>query len=190
MNINPIISNYLLIIAGIYLLIMLWRGYVNGLVLELAKILTLVVTLILAYYIAGFLKDKINIYHTVSNEFSPDILNQFIIFVVSALIIYIILRAGRSYLKRINDIAVIGWLNAFGGMIIALFKSLIVIAIIITIICSPVFKNGNEIVDNSNLKFYKDEIRNHISSIDQLFNVFEQIESVRNGFDIDNIIGE
>lgn len=147
------------IILGILLLLGLWKGFNNGLLVELASILALIAGIYGAIhfsYIAGdYLTQQMNWEERYVNLTA---------FVITFIVIVIAVHFAGKLLTKVANIALLGLLNKIAGAIFGALKVVVILGAIL------VFFNRV----NSNLKFVSEEAQNQ--SI--LFNPIKEIGAV------------
>lgn len=147
------------IILGILLLLGLWKGFNNGLLVELASIVALIAGIYGAIhfsYIAGdYLTQQMNWEERYVNLTA---------FVITFIVIVIAVHFAGKLLTKVANIALLGLLNKIAGAIFGGLKVAVILGAIL------VFFNRV----NSNLKFVSEEAQNQ--SI--LFNPIKEIGAV------------
>lgn len=147
------------IILGILLLLGLWKGFNNGLLIELASIVALIAGIYGAIhfsYIAGdYLTKQMNWEERYVNLTS---------FVITFIIIVFAVHFAGKLLTKVANIALLGLLNKIAGAVFGALKVAVILGAIL------VFFNRV----NSNLRFISEEAQNE--SI--LFNPIREIGAV------------
>ena len=147
------------IILGILLLLGLWKGFNNGLLIELASIVALIAGIYGAIhfsYIAGdYLTEQMNWEERYVNLTS---------FVITFIIIVLAVHFAGKLLTKVANIALLGLLNKIAGAVFGALKVAVILGAIL------VFFNRV----NSNLRFISEEAQNE--SI--LFNPIREIGAV------------
>lgn len=147
------------IILGILLLLGLWKGFNNGLLIELASIVALIAGIYGAIhfsYIAGdYLTEQMNWEERYVNLTS---------FIITFIIIVIAVHFAGKLLTKVANIALLGLLNKIAGAVFGGLKVAVILGAIL------VFFNRV----NSNLRFISEEAQNE--SI--LFNPIKEIGAV------------
>lgn len=121
--------NFLDIIIFIPLIWGAFRGFKNGLVIEIASLAGLILGIYAAIhfsgYAAGFLSDNFNIGDTYLNIFA------FILtFIVVVLVVYLI----GKILEKLIDIIMLGFLNRIAGLLFGFLKWAFILSILIYVI--------------------------------------------------------
>lgn len=147
------------IILGILLLLGLWKGFNNGLLVELASIVALIAGIYGAIhfsYIAGdYLTQQMNWEERYVNLTA---------FVITFIVIVIAVHFAGKLLTKVANIALLGLLNKIAGAIFGALK--------VSVILGAILVFFNRV--NSNLKFVSEEAQNQ--SI--LFNPIKEIGAV------------
>lgn len=144
------------IILGILLLLGLWKGFNNGLLVEIASIVALIAGIYGAIhfsYIAGdYLTEQLNWqerYVTLTS------------FVITFIVIVIAVHFAGKLLTKVANVALLGLLNKIAGAIFGALKVAVIIGAIL------IFFNRV----NKNLKFVSEEAQNE----SVLFNPIKEI---------------
>lgn len=147
------------IILGILLLLGLWKGFNNGLLIELASIVALIAGIYGAIhfsYIAGdYLTEQMNWEERYINLAA---------FIVTFIVIVIAIHFAGKLLTKVANIALLGLLNKIAGAVFGTLKVAVILGAIL------IFFNRV----NSNLKFISEEAQNE----SVLFNPIKEIGAV------------
>lgn len=147
------------IILGILLLLGLWKGFNNGLLIEVASIVALIAGIYGAIhfsYIAGdYLTEQMNWEERYINLTA---------FVITFIVIVIAVHFAGKLLTKVANIALLGLLNKIAGAAFGALKVAVILGAIL------VFFNRV----NSNLKFVSEEAQNE----SVLFNPIKKIGAV------------
>lgn len=147
------------IILGILLLLGLWKGFNNGLLIEVASIVALIAGIYGAIhfsYIAGdYLTEQMNWEERYINLAA---------FVITFIVIVIAVHFAGKLLTKVANIALLGLLNKIAGAAFGALKVAVILGAIL------VFFNRV----NSNLKFVSEEAQNE----SVLFNPIKEIGAV------------
>ena len=147
------------IILGILLLLGLWKGFNNGLLIEVASIVALIAGIYGAIhfsYIAGdYLTEQMNWEERYINLTA---------FVITFIVIVIAVHFAGKLLTKVANIALLGLLNKIAGAAFGALKVAVILGAIL------VFFNRV----NSNLKFVSEEAQNE----SVLFNPIKEIGAV------------
>ena len=147
------------IILGILLLLGLWKGFNNGLLIEVASIVALIAGIYGAIhfsYIAGdYLTEQMNWEERYINLTA---------FVITFIVIVIAVHFAGKLLTKVANIALLGLLNKIAGAAFGALKVAVILGAIL------VFFNRV----NSNLKFVSEEAQNE----SVLFNPIKEIGAI------------
>jgi membrane protein required for colicin V production len=110
LDIHPMIID---IIFAVLVLAALIKGYQKGLIIALFSIVAFIVGLTAAIKLsavaAGYLKDSIRI----SDKWLP-----FVAFIIVFIGVVLLIRLGAKLIEKAVQVALLGWLNRIGGMIL------------------------------------------------------------------------
>lgn len=123
--------NYLDIILGVILLIGLYKGIKNGLLIEIASLLALVLgvygAIHFSFYAADYLNDR--------TDWEPATLNL-IAFAITFLVIVLIITLAGKLLTKLASIIMLGILNKLLGGAFGLLKSAFILSVLLMFISS------------------------------------------------------
>ena len=123
--------NYLDIILGVFLLLGLYKGIKNGLLLELASLLALILgvygAIHFSFYAADYLKDRV--------EWEPATLNL-IAFAVTFIVIVLVITLTGKLLTKLAKLIMLGILNKILGAVFGLLKSAFILSVLLMFINS------------------------------------------------------
>jgi membrane protein required for colicin V production len=101
------------VIFALLFVIVIIKGYQKGLIIALFSIIAFIIGLAAALKLsavtAGYLKDSINI----SAKWLP-----FLAFIIIFLAVVILIRLGAKLIEKAFEVALLGWLNRIGGIIL------------------------------------------------------------------------
>ncbi len=147
------------IIIVLFILTLL-SGYKQGLLLQLLNLISVVVALFIAWLFAPILANTFTIVPAslipFENEFMVDILlaqvNEIACFALIFILLSLLLLLLKPIVKAIGKLPIIKSFNKLFGLIfsIAIFAVNIVVATFI--LSTPIFQNGNELIESSLLK--------------------------------------
>lgn len=155
-----IISLAIIIICFINVII----GYKKGFIFQLLTLLSFLGAFIVAYLCAPIFSNHIVLFKvgtTVVDEITSHLLNYFIWFVLILIVTKIVFDIIIQFSKAVSKIPLIGFANKLAGSIFGLFNSFIWIMVISAFLLTPIFKNGQEIRDNTVLKPFN-EVTNKV----------------------------
>ena len=123
--------NYLDIILGIILLIGLYKGIKNGLLIEIASLLALVLgvygAIHFSFYAANYLNER--------TDLEPATLNL-IAFAITFLVIVLVITLAGKLLTKLASIIMLGILNKILGGAFGLLKSAFILSVLLMFIGS------------------------------------------------------
>jgi len=103
-----------------------YRGYVRGLINELAGIVALVAALVVPWYYNGILDNPI---HSITGLATP--LAHVAGMAISGIVAYVVVLIVASFLSRVKSVPVLGLSNALGGAAIGFLKGSILVWLIL-----------------------------------------------------------
>jgi len=118
--------DFLILVPVVWLCI---RGFMKGLIIELATLIGIVLGILAAYHFAGDMQNILKDFFTFS-ERATRIVSYIIIFVIVWLLVYII----GKILEKTVDLVAMGWLNKLLGAIIGIAKGIVLVCIIFFLI--------------------------------------------------------
>ena len=166
-------SNYFMIInilVAIIILIYIFKSYKNGFLYELVNLGFLLVSIFVSWLIAPILASKAGIFDVselITIQASPNqlqgtidnvnlLVNSIVWFAVILLLLNVLFLLVKPLLKFLSKIPVLGTVNKVLGGVIGVFYGLFVSLLISLIFTFPVFKNGQEVVDGTILKYARE----------------------------------
>ncbi|MBK0369381.1 CvpA family protein [Flavobacterium sp. SE-1-e] len=116
------------IILGVLLVYALYKGIRNGLFVELASFISLVVGIYFAIKFSYFLKGLI------ASRFSwnPNTI-QVVAFVLTFILVVIGITLLAKILTKMADFAYLGWMNALGGGCFRLLKTILILSVLFAV---------------------------------------------------------
>ena len=160
----------------------LYIGFKKGFIYQLADLLSFVIAFIVAWFLGPLLAEHIKFYNledSLLEAMAQPLINNLIWFVIIVIIVKIIFAFILPLFKAIRIVPVLGSINAIGGLVTGLINGFIWVSILGVLFMTPLFKNGNEIRENTIYKPF-------ISVSDQILNaVVSKVdpELVQEGFD-------
>lgn len=116
------------IIFAVLLSIALYKGIKNGLFVELASLVALVVGIFVAikfsYLIKGILETKVS--------WEPKYI-EIVAFALTFLIVVVIIHLSAKLLTKIADFAYLGWLNKLAGAVFSCLKTILALSVVILV---------------------------------------------------------
>lgn len=135
-------------------------GYKHGFLFKILSCISFVVIVFVAWNLAELLK----FIEIIPKEWAPfmdtnlapyfyGLLNKLFIFVVFVIIFSLLILILRPIAKVLGDLPIIHSINRLFGLIFGLVQSAIIIFVVTFLLTTPLFTNGNEIIQGSVLKF-------------------------------------
>jgi len=114
------------LIFAIIVTIAIFRGYRRGLIVGIFSFIAIIVGLAaaikLSLVVAGYIGQSIK----VSDEWLP-----VIAFIVVFVVVVLLIRIGANFIQRTAEVAMLGWLNRLGGIILYLAIYMAVFSILL-----------------------------------------------------------
>lgn len=116
------------IIIGGLLCYSLFKGIQNGLFVELASLLSLILGIYIALKFSDILKNILSgWFHW--NPYTIQIFAFILTFIIVVIVVYILAK----FLTTIASLAFLGWINSLGGGIFRVLKTILIISIFLTL---------------------------------------------------------
>lgn len=116
------------IILGALLVFALYKGIVNGLFIELASFVSLVLGIYFAIKFSDIVKDMLSGFI----HWNPNTI-QIIAFILIFIVVVIGITLLAKILTGIADFAFMGWINKLGGGVFRVLKMVLIIGIVFTV---------------------------------------------------------
>lgn len=169
-------------------------GYKNGLILQIVDLIYNVLAIFAGYFLGPILASHFPLVK-LDEVYMALKLNVLIDSFIYMLVVFIILKLLYLLIKPlfgfVSKIPLIGTINRLGGLLMGVVNATIIVLLFCMLLNTPIFKNGNEIKENTYLKpinnlsvkameysvdhFHFDSIQKQISDFD--------IEETRTAFD-------
>jgi membrane protein required for colicin V production len=116
------------IVLGGFLCYSFYKGIRNGLFVELASLLSLILGIYIAIKFSSVVKDFISVWlHW--NPYTVQIFAFILTFIVVVVGIYML----GKFLTSIADFAFLGWINTLGGGFFRVLKTILIISVFLTV---------------------------------------------------------
>ncbi|MFV8362427.1 CvpA family protein [Flavobacterium sp. ZT3P35] len=138
---------FLDIILGVLLAIALFKGIKNGLFVELASLVSLLLGIYAAVKFSYFMKEFLAGFV----KWNPNTI-QVVAFVLTFMVVVIAVSILGKFLTGIADFAFLGWLNSLGGGFFRVLKTILIIGIVFKVFEKINYHNflaKKETLDNS-----------------------------------------
>lgn len=177
----PIISITIICVYIILFIIGLKRGFL----LQLVDLLSIFIALFIAWLISPVLSNWFMIIPSSiidGSQYVKDIiivlLNNSLWFVIVFVTCKILLLLIKPLLKGIGKLPIIKSINVFFGGIFSIIKSTIYVLLFMTILNLPFINNGQEVINNTILKYISGYANTAICYANEFINNNESIEKI------------
>jgi uncharacterized membrane protein required for colicin V production len=146
--------NVLLIVGFI---LMIYIGYKTGLLLQLFSLLSMIVKLVLAWMFSPILARVFVFYEpdlgVLENSALDDLITQNINTIIWFVVLYLVLSIAFLFLKPlikgVGKLPIIKTFNQLAGMLFGAIKFFIYTIILIFLLQTPLFANGEEVIEQT-----------------------------------------
>ena len=138
---------FLDIILCALLVFAFYKGLVNGLFVELASLISLILGIYFAVKFSSFIKEIL----MGIVKWNPNTI-QIVAFVLTFVVVVIVINMLGKFLTGIADFAFLGWLNKLGGGFFRVLKTILIVSIVFSIFEKINYNNylaKKETLDNS-----------------------------------------
>jgi membrane protein required for colicin V production len=135
------------IILGVLLAFALYKGIRNGLFIELASLISLIVGIYFAIKFSSFMKEILSRFV----HWNPNTI-QVVAFVLTSIVIVVGISIVAKILTQVTDLAFLGWINKLGGGLFRVLKTVLIVSIVFTVFEKINYHNflaKKETLDNS-----------------------------------------
>lgn len=185
-------SLYINIAILFFLFVFLWIGKKKGFLLQLVEIFGILVILFIASNFSGLLAENISIfpkeYFPVEELLFGNLLYQninkicwFVIIVIAGLVILLLLK---PITKFVNKIPIVKQVNQLLGMVLSAITYAVYLVLIIFVLTTPLFTNGNKIIETTWLQPVKENSMEAFRFIEEPLMKNEIIQKIINGEEI------
>ena len=138
---------FLDIIVCALLVFAFYKGVVNGLFVELASLISLVLGIYFAVKFSSFMKEILMEYV----KWNPNSI-QIVAFILTFIVVVIVINLLGKFLTGIANFAFLGWLNKLGGGFFRVLKTVLIVSIVFSVFEKINYNNylaKQETLDNS-----------------------------------------
>lgn len=138
---------FLDIIVCALLVFAFYKGVVNGLFIELASLISLVLGIYFAVKFSSFMKEILMEYV----KWNPNSI-QIVAFILTFIVVVIAIHLLGKFLTGIANFAFLGWLNKLGGGFFRVLKTVLIVSIVFSLFEKINYNNylaKQETLDNS-----------------------------------------
>ena len=124
-----------------------YKGVVNGLFVELASLISLVLGIYFAVKFSSFMKEILMEYV----KWNPNSI-QIVAFILTFIVVVIAIHLLGKFLTGIANFAFLGWLNKLGGGFFRVLKTVLIVSIVFSVFEKINYNNylaKKETLDNS-----------------------------------------
>lgn len=114
------------LVFGLVIILALFKGYKRGLILGLFSLISVIVGLAAALKLSATVAGYIGKAVKVSDHWLP-----LISFVIVFIAVVLLIRLGAKIIERSFEIAMLGWLNKLGGMVLFVVMYVLVISVVL-----------------------------------------------------------
>ena len=135
-----------IIVCGL-LVFAFYKGVVNGLFVELASLISLVLGIYFAVKFSSFMKEILMEYV----KWNPNSI-QIVAFILTFIVVVIAIHLLGKFLTGIANFAFLGWLNKLGGGFFRVLKTVLIVSIVFSVFEKINYNNylaKKETLDNS-----------------------------------------
>ena len=139
--------SFLDIIVCALLVFAFYKGVVNGLFIELASLISLVLGIYFAVKFSSFMKEILMEYV----KWNPNSI-QIVAFILTFIVVVIAIHLLGKFLTGIANFAFLGWLNKLGGGFFRVLKTVLIVSIVFSLFEKINYNNylaKQETLDNS-----------------------------------------
>lgn len=154
-----IINLFLIAMFVLFILI----GYKKGFLVQLIDFLGLIVCLFIAWLFSGAFGKLFSIFPkgftpfngTVLSDFFYQQLNSVVWFMIIFIVCWIIVKLLKIIVKQVDLIPIVSTVNKVLGIAFAGLRLLLLSFVMVFFLVSPLFRNGNEVIEGSLLKYFR-----------------------------------
>ena len=115
------------VFLGVFLVYGLYKGFKNGLIIELASLISLFVGLYIAVKFSGVVGNALG------SGISESKTGKVIAFVVTFFLIVVGIHFLAKLLSKIVSIVFLGWLNTLGGIVFSVLKTVLILGVVLSL---------------------------------------------------------
>ncbi len=174
------------LIAIAFLVGLTYSGYKDGFITKALELLSTVVSIVLSWVIADHLKTTIFLFPKDYNLLSDtpigsviyQSVNRMLLFIVIFILLRIIVFLLKPLFKSFNWVPLVGGINRILGSIFGFVQGVLFVFILTFLLSTPLFANGEVILQKSGLVVVKDMYRSLMFMFDDTFDSIESIQKV------------
>lgn len=162
MTIPQFLFDYSVFIIAAFYIIYIIIGLLRGFVLQVIDLFGMFIAIILAWLLSESFQsfymfipdDLINQSQYLSSMVQP-ILNKIVWFIIIFIVLTILVNLAKPLIEAITDLPVIRTVDRLLGAVVGVVSATVILIIISAVLSTPLFENGNEFVDNTELKYVR-----------------------------------
>lgn len=151
---------YLNMAVAVVLLLFLWSGYRRGFLMKLLDCFSTVILAFLSWFLSGWIAPYLKLVPKAAVTIpQPDIaaslyasMNRVCVFAVLFLCVWLAVMIAKPLFKTISALPILQGINRLLGLIFGVFQTILVLMIVVFIMQTPLFANGDYVIRNSYLK--------------------------------------
>ena len=165
--------SFLDIILGAFLIYAIYKGLVNGLFLELARFISLLLGIYIAVKFSNFATEVLGGFV----HWNPKTI-QIMAFIITFILVIVAITLLAKVLTGIADFAYLGWINKLGGAVVRVLKTVLIISVFLSVfekINYDYFFAKKETLDES--YFYRPIQKTAVFVFPALEKLFEELKN-------------
>ena len=192
---------YINIIIGVLLIVSIVAGYIKGFFIQLIDILAYILAFFIAKRYASGLASRIQLWPksavvfpgTILQDYFYDKCNYYFWFILLFLGILLLTLILKPVIKAIGELPFIKEANKALGMVLGVVAFFIWITIAVYLLSTPVFTNGEEVIDNTLLKPIKEVSSMAFKGFSEVLEengVFQKLLAIQDGKSSEEVTDE
>ena len=142
------------------LLLFLWSGYRRGFLMKLLDCFSTVILAFLSWLLSGWIAPFLKLVPTDAVTIDqPDIaatiyepMNRVCVFAVLFLCVWLLVMIAKPLFKTISSLPILQGINKLLGLVFGALQTIIVLIVVVFVMQTPLFANGEYVIANSYLK--------------------------------------
>lgn len=168
------------------LVLFTYGGYKDGFVTKVCELLTTILCIVIAWLLADMLKGKLLLfpqdYNVLSDTLIGDVIydsvNRMLLFLLFFIVLRVLVRFLKPLFKAINKVPIVGRFNRILGSVVGFLQGGLLVFVIVFMLSTPLFANGEVILKQSGLSHAKEMYRNAMFMFDDVFDHLESIQKI------------
>ena len=188
MNIPSSTFNVINLLIILIVIINIFLGYKKGLMYQVLTLLSFIGAFLVAYLLSPIFSEHIALFKTqndlIFETLTTHFLNNLVWFILILIVAKLIFSLIIQISKVVSKLPLIGFANKILGALFGLINGAIWIILFSTLLCTPVFKNGQQIRENTLIKPFNEATNQLILKATEMIN-FDSIEIEYPEYDVD-----